>query len=109
MADIGAGVAGRVGGGQGGQARLAMHWTPIMSAFVLRCFADLVGERVKTDRGFKEVLLNNVARPRPVLQGSSCSLCTQARPSTHVGHAEAAWRTQAVRRRSFARVATTAR
>jgi hypothetical protein len=62
MADIGAGVAGRVGGGQGGQARLAMHWTPIMSAFVLYRFADLVGERVKTERGFKEVLLNNVAR-----------------------------------------------
>jgi hypothetical protein len=62
MADIGAGVGGGVGGGQGGQTRPAMHWTPVMSAFVLRRFADLVGEGVKTDKGFKEVHLNNVAR-----------------------------------------------
>jgi hypothetical protein len=33
-----------------------------MSAFVLRWFADLVGEGVRTDKGFKDVHLNAVAR-----------------------------------------------
>jgi hypothetical protein len=39
-----------------------MRWTPIMSLFVLCHFVDLVGEGVKTDKGFKEVHLNMVAR-----------------------------------------------
>jgi methionine salvage enolase-phosphatase E1 len=34
----------------------------MMSAFVLRRFADLVGEGVKTDKGFEEVHVNSVAR-----------------------------------------------
>jgi hypothetical protein len=33
-----------------------------MSAFVLKRFADLVGEEVKTDKGFKKVHVNVVAR-----------------------------------------------
>ena len=33
-----------------------------MSGFVLRRFSDLVGEGLKTDKGFKEVHLNQVAR-----------------------------------------------
>jgi hypothetical protein len=37
-----------------------MCWTPIMSLFVLCHFVDLVGEGVKTDKGFKEVHLNMV-------------------------------------------------
>jgi hypothetical protein len=32
-----------------------MHWTPVLSSFMLRRFNDLVGQGVKTDKGFKEV------------------------------------------------------
>jgi methionine salvage enolase-phosphatase E1 len=39
-----------------------MHWTHVMSAFVLKRFADLVGEGVKTAKGFKEVHVNVVVR-----------------------------------------------
>jgi hypothetical protein len=62
MADLGAGVGGGVGAGQVGQGRPATHWTPVMSGFVLHHFAELVGEGVKTDKGFKEVHVNMVAR-----------------------------------------------
>ncbi|TVT98758.1 hypothetical protein EJB05_55916, partial [Eragrostis curvula] len=56
---------GNVAGGQGatgGAARAAMRWTPVMSGFVLRRFVELVGTGVKTDKGFKEVHVNSVAR-----------------------------------------------
>jgi hypothetical protein len=33
-----------------------------MSSFVLRRFTELVGEGVKTDKGFKDVHLNRVAK-----------------------------------------------
>jgi hypothetical protein len=33
-----------------------------MSSFVLRRFADLIGEGVKTDKGFKEVHVNAMAK-----------------------------------------------
>ena len=39
-----------------------MCWTPVMSGFILRKFADLVGQGVKTDKGFKEVHVNFVAK-----------------------------------------------
>jgi hypothetical protein len=39
-----------------------MHWTHVMSAFVLKQFADLVGEGVKTAKGFKEVHVNAVVK-----------------------------------------------
>ncbi|KAK3121170.1 hypothetical protein QOZ80_8BG0647450 [Eleusine coracana subsp. coracana] len=39
-----------------------MRWTPVMSSFVLRRFVDLVGGGVKTDKGYKEVHVNQVAR-----------------------------------------------
>lgn len=48
------------GQGHGGGARL--QWTNVMSGFVLRRFADLVAEGVRTDKGFKDVHLNAVAR-----------------------------------------------
>jgi hypothetical protein len=35
---------------------------PVMSSFMLHRFADLVGEGVKTDKGFKEVHVNTVAK-----------------------------------------------
>jgi hypothetical protein len=44
------------------QGRAAMRWTPVMSSFMLHRFADLVGEGVKTDKGFKEVHVNTVAK-----------------------------------------------
>ena len=40
----------------------AMRWASVMSGFVLRKFIELVGQGVKTDKGFKEVHLNSVAR-----------------------------------------------
>jgi hypothetical protein len=46
--------------GQG--ARPALRWTTIMSGFVLRRFVDLIGNRVKTDKGFKEIHLNTVSK-----------------------------------------------
>jgi hypothetical protein len=38
-----------------------MHWTPVLSSFMLRRFHDLVGQGVKTDKGFKEVHVRQVA------------------------------------------------
>ena len=38
-----------------------MHWTPVQSGFMLRRFHDLVGQGVKTDKGFKEVHVRQVA------------------------------------------------
>jgi hypothetical protein len=71
--DVGMGDDGQAGqrgqGGQGGQGRPAMRWTPVMSAFVLKMFADLVCEWVKTDKGFKEVHVNVVARQVPEFSG----------------------------------------
>jgi hypothetical protein len=43
-------------------SRTAVRWTPMISAFILRKFADLVGQGVKTDKGFKEVHVNSVAK-----------------------------------------------
>ncbi|WVZ89944.1 hypothetical protein U9M48_036289 [Paspalum notatum var. saurae] len=48
-------------GANGGNARVAMRWTSVMSSFVLRRFVELVGQGVKTDKGFKEVHVNAVA------------------------------------------------
>ncbi|WVZ75407.1 hypothetical protein U9M48_023460 [Paspalum notatum var. saurae] len=39
-----------------------LHWSNVMSGFVLRRFSDLVAEGVKTDKGFKDVHLNAMAR-----------------------------------------------
>jgi len=38
-----------------------MHWTPVQSGFMLRRFHDLVGQGVKTEKGFKEVHVRQVA------------------------------------------------
>jgi hypothetical protein len=45
--------------GNGVLARLT--WTNHMSGFILRRFSDLVGEGLTTDKGFKQVHLNQVA------------------------------------------------
>ncbi|XP_034604722.1 uncharacterized protein [Setaria viridis] len=59
----GQGNGGQGGGGQGngGQGPARLVWTEVMSAFVLRRFTEMVGEGLKTDKGFKEVHLNSVA------------------------------------------------
>jgi hypothetical protein len=68
MADLGAAqVAGDAEevvavaqGNAGPQGRV--NWTSAISGFVMRCFTDLVGEGVKTDKGFTDVHLNKVVR-----------------------------------------------
>jgi hypothetical protein len=45
--------------GNGPAGRL--NWTSAMSGFILRWLTKLVGEGVKTDKGFKDVHLNKVA------------------------------------------------
>ena len=42
-------------GGNGNAAHARLQWTTAMSGFVLRHFADLVAEGVRTDKGFKDV------------------------------------------------------
>jgi len=44
------------------QPRQAMRWTPVMSNYVLRRFCHLIATGVRTDKGFKEVHLNQVDR-----------------------------------------------
>jgi hypothetical protein len=46
--------------GQG--ARPALRWTAVLSGFVLHRFVDLIGNGVKTNKGFKEIHLNSVAK-----------------------------------------------
>lgn len=46
-------------GGNGAAPRL--QWTAAMSGFILRHFSDLIAEGVRTDKGFKDCHLNQVA------------------------------------------------
>ncbi|XP_012704411.1 uncharacterized protein LOC101757975 [Setaria italica] len=45
-----------------GPFRAAMRWTNVMSGFVLRSMCQLISTGVRTDKGFKEVHLNQVAK-----------------------------------------------
>ncbi|KAL6614925.1 hypothetical protein ACP70R_037195 [Stipagrostis hirtigluma subsp. patula] len=56
----GAGVAAGADAGQRGRG--AMRWTSVMSSFVLRRMCQLISTGVRTDKGFKEVHLNQVAK-----------------------------------------------
>jgi len=47
---------------QANGAHAWLTWTSVMSGFILRRFSDFVGQGLKTDKGFKEVHLNVVAR-----------------------------------------------
>ncbi|KAK3130153.1 hypothetical protein QOZ80_6BG0489680 [Eleusine coracana subsp. coracana] len=58
----GLGTQGVQAGNGNHGARTTMRRTPIMSGLILRWLVDLVGQGVKTDKGFKEVHVNNVAR-----------------------------------------------
>ena len=61
LPNVGDGAAAEVEGqANGGHARLT--WTNVMLGFILRRFSDLVGQGLETDKGFKEVHLNAVAR-----------------------------------------------
>jgi hypothetical protein len=42
--------------------RSTLRWSATMSGFVLRRFVGLIGTRVKTDKGFKEIHLNSIAK-----------------------------------------------
>ncbi|TVU47287.1 hypothetical protein EJB05_06882, partial [Eragrostis curvula] len=42
--------------------RPPMRWTPVNSGFVLRCIWDLVSKGARTEKGFKEVHVNQVAK-----------------------------------------------
>ncbi|TVU11528.1 hypothetical protein EJB05_45120, partial [Eragrostis curvula] len=46
----------------GGGFRPPMRWTTVNSGFVLRRICDLVGKGARTDKGFKEVHVNQVAK-----------------------------------------------
>ena len=51
-----------------------MHWTPIQSGFMLRRFHDLVAQGVKTDKGFKEVHVRQVAAMLSEFTGAAVSV-----------------------------------
>ncbi|AQK73725.1 10A19I.15 [Zea mays] len=55
-------MAGMVSGVGSQGARPALRWSVAMSGFVLRRFVDLIGTGVRTDKGFKEIHLNSVAK-----------------------------------------------
>lgn len=48
--------------GGGGAAPPRLQWTAAMSGFMLRRFSDLILEGVRTDKGFKDCHLNQVAQ-----------------------------------------------
>jgi hypothetical protein len=72
--------------GQGGLASTAngepvapqgngpMHWTLVQSGFMLRRFHDLVAQGVKTNKGFKEVHVRQVAAMLSEFTGAAVSV-----------------------------------
>src|ERR1041384_6393358 len=46
----------------GQQQRAAIRWTSAMSSFILRRMCQLISTGVRTDKGFKEVHLNQVTK-----------------------------------------------
>ncbi|TVU51140.1 hypothetical protein EJB05_02548, partial [Eragrostis curvula] len=62
-------AAGDVGAGEA-RGRGAMRWTSAMSGFVLRRMCQLISTGVRTDKGFKEVHLNQVAKALQEFSGN---------------------------------------
>ncbi|TVU43930.1 hypothetical protein EJB05_03351, partial [Eragrostis curvula] len=62
-------AAGDVGAGEA-RGRGAMRWTSAMSTFVLRRMCQLISTGVRTDKGFKEVHLNQVAKALQEFSGN---------------------------------------
>jgi hypothetical protein len=60
-------VAPRAGGGA---QRTAMRWTNVSSCFVIRCMCQLIESGVRTNKGFKEVHLNQDAKALQEFSGS---------------------------------------
>ena len=46
-----------------------MNWTPPMSACMMRCLAEIAAKGVKTDKGFKEIHINQAAKALNQLVG----------------------------------------
>jgi hypothetical protein len=46
----------------GQQQRASIRWTSVMSSFVLRRMCQLISTGVRTNKGFKEVHLNQVVK-----------------------------------------------
>jgi hypothetical protein len=44
------------------QQRTVIRWNSVMSSFVLRRMCELISTGVRTDKGFKEVHLNQVTK-----------------------------------------------
>ena len=63
-------AGGALGLGGAQQPRQPMRWTPVMSNYVLRRFCHLISTVVRTDKGFKEVHLNQVARDLKEFSGN---------------------------------------
>jgi hypothetical protein len=55
------------------QQRTAIMWNSVMSSFVLRRMCELISTRVRTDKGFKEVYLNQVAKALHEFTGNEVS------------------------------------
>jgi hypothetical protein len=53
------------------QQRNSMRWTSVTSSFILRRFCELISTGVRTDKGFKEVHLNKVARDLQEFTGNN--------------------------------------
>lgn len=67
------------------QHRGSRRWTPVISSFVLKRFVDLVGGGVKTNKSFKEVHVNQVAK-------SLSEFCNQEVTGTQVYNHLRKWR-----------------
>ncbi|CAD6233236.1 unnamed protein product [Miscanthus lutarioriparius] len=52
------------------RGRGGMRWTSVMSGFALRCMCQLISSGVRTDKGFKEVHLNQVAKAHSEFTGN---------------------------------------
>jgi hypothetical protein len=55
------------------QQRTSLRWTEPMSAFMLRQMCQLISTGVRTDKGFKEVHLNKVAKALQEFYGNEVS------------------------------------
>ncbi len=62
VAALGAAQAGGQAAAAGQHPRTLMRWTNSMSSFVLSRMCQLISSGVRTDKGFKEVHLNQVAK-----------------------------------------------
>jgi hypothetical protein len=51
------------------KAPKVMTWTPMMSACMMRCLADIAAKGVKTDKGFKEIHIGQAAKALTQLVG----------------------------------------